>query len=248
MKGLLPRVFKTRVIGRYTNPPFVFNIISDKIDSNKLAGLTKNLYSSMIYLMDLNWLLVNFKEVNLNTILVIAHVIGVALGVGGASLSDLLFFKSIKDKVISKDEFESLMTASKIIWAGLIVLILSGLTIFLLIYLERGSIPMLASPKWQAKLSWVGIIFANGIFFKTMIFPKIKKLIGQKLSLENTQSVLWYFAFSGFISIFSWYSVTIISLLPRSFRPPYFLLMGVYALILVLGIVISRFILKKKIG
>src|SRR3989344_3032840 len=202
----------------------------------------------MIYLMDLNWLLVNFKEVNLNTILVIAHVIGVALGVGGASLSDLLFFRSIKDKVISKDEFESLMTASKIIWVGLFILILSGLAIFLSIYLERGSIPMLASPKWQAKLTWVGIIFANGIFFKSVIFTKIKNLVGKELSLENTKSVLWYFSISGFISIFSWYSVTIISLLPRSFRPPYLLLIGVYALILVLGIVISRFILKKKIG
>lgn len=198
--------------------------------------------------MDFNALLVNFKEVNLNTVLVIAHVIGVALGVGGASLSDFLFFKSIKDKVISKDEFESLMTASKVIWAGLIVLILSGLTIFLLIYLERGSIPMLASPRWQAKLTWVGIIFANGIFFKTVVFPKIKNLIGKELSLANTKSVLWYFAISGFLSIFSWYSVTIISLLPRSFRPPYLLLMGVYVLALIFGITISRLILKKKIS
>lgn len=196
----------------------------------------------------LSGLLVNFKEVNLNTVLVIAHVIGVALGVGGASLSDFLFFKSIKDKVISKDEFESLMTASKVIWIGLFILILSGLSIFLSIYLERGSIPMLASPRWQAKLTWVGIIFINGIFFRQVIFSKIKSLVGKELSLENTKSVLWLFAISGFISIFSWYSVTIISLLPRSFKPPYLLLMGLYGLILVLGIIISRLVLKRKLS
>lgn len=198
--------------------------------------------------MDINSLLVNFREVNLSTFLVIAHVIGVALGTGGAALSDFLFFKSIKDKMISKDEFESLMTASKVIWVGLFILILSGLAMFLLIYLERGSIPMLASPKWQAKLTWVGIIFINGVFFKRVIFSKIKSLVGKELSQENTKSVLWLFATSGFISIFSWYSVTIISLLPRSFRPPYFFLVGLYLVILIIGIAISRFVLKKKLS
>ena len=39
MKGLLPRAFKTRAIGRYANPPFGFNIISDNTQSDKQSSL-----------------------------------------------------------------------------------------------------------------------------------------------------------------------------------------------------------------
>jgi len=198
--------------------------------------------------MEISALLENFKEIDLSLILLIIHVFGVALGVGGASVSDFLFFKSIKRKLISEDDFSSLMTTSKVVWIGTYALLLSGLAIFLLILLERGSIPMLGSPRWQAKITWVGVIVANGFYFKTIIFSKIKSLVGQKLSLDNVGRTMGHLAISGFISIFTWYSVVIITLLPRSFRPPYTLLMGAYLLVLICGIKISHIILKKKMS
>ncbi len=196
--------------------------------------------------MDLNSLLSNFQDVNLNVILVIIHVIGVALGAGGALMSDFLFFHSIKDKKISQDEFDSLMTISRAVWAGLAILILSGITMFALIYFERGNIPMLSSPRWQAKLTWVGIVLLNGIFFRIAIFPRMQKLIGQTLSGEILGSSIWYFAVSGVFSIVSWYSIIIISLLPRTFRPSYFLIIGAYFLIVLIGTILAKSILKKK--
>ena len=40
---------------------------------------------------------------------------GVAIGAGGALMSDFLFFQSLKDKKFSEDEVESLTTMSRAI-------------------------------------------------------------------------------------------------------------------------------------
>ncbi len=196
--------------------------------------------------MGINAFLLNFKEVDANVILVIFHVIGAAIGAGGAMMSDFLFFNAIKDKKISSDEFSSLVTVSKAIWAGLLILILSGLGLFTLVYLERGSIPMLSSPRWQTKLTLVVVVILNGIFFRAVVFSRMKKLIDQSITLENIGKSIWYFAASGVISITAWYTIIIISLLPRSFRVSYALLIGFYLLIVICGTLLARYILARK--
>lgn len=56
--------------------------------------------------------------VSLHSIFITIHLFGVVLGAGGAFISDGIFFTSLKDKIISKDEFRIIKTASNFIWGG----------------------------------------------------------------------------------------------------------------------------------
>lgn len=177
-----------------------------------------------------------------------AHLLGFALGLGGATISDVMFLKSVKEKTITQEKFNTFKTLSGIIWIGLIILILSGAAMFTLIYIERGSIPMLASPRWQAKLIMVAIVLINGFVFMKKIFPVLRSAIGQSLTTGLLGKNIWLLAVSGTISIVSWYSIFVISVLPRTVRPSVFLFLGIYAGLIVCGSVLARSVLKKKLS
>ena len=66
----------------------------------------------------------------LHTLFLIIHLFGVALGAGGAFMSDGAFFASLKDRKISKDEFGILKITSQMTWVGLILLLVSGAGLF----------------------------------------------------------------------------------------------------------------------
>lgn len=174
-----------------------------------------------------------------------AHLLGFALGLGGATISDIAFFKALRKNVLTTEQFAFLQTLSKVIWTGLILLIASGATIFYLIYAEQGSLPLLASPKWQAKLTFVAVVLLNGFVFRFVILPALKELIGQPLSLAINKALRIRLAIAGTISILSWYSIFLISLLPRTFRPDYLYFLGVYAVLLVVGVLGSNFVITK---
>lgn len=175
------------------------------------------------------------------------HLIGFALGLGGATISDITFFKVLRTRSLTTEQFSFLHTLSKVIWIGLALLIASGLTIFALIYSEQGSLPMLASPRWQTKLTLVSVVLLNGFFFKFSIFPALKHLVGQQLSADNLGPIIRRLALSGTISILSWYSIFLVSQLPRTFRPPYLYFMGVYLILLAIGFVVSKTMIRKLI-
>lgn len=175
------------------------------------------------------------------------HLLGFALGLGGATISDVMFLNSVNEKTITQEKFNTLKTLSRVIWIGLIILILSGLTMFTLIYMERGSIPMLASPRWQAKLIMVAIVLINGFVFMKKIFPVLRSAVGQTLSLGLLGKNIWLLAISGTISIVSWYSIFIISILPRTVRPSVFIFLGIYVALIICGSLLANFTLRKKL-
>ncbi len=176
------------------------------------------------------------------------HLIGFALGLGGATISDITFFKIVRSGSLSAERFQFLHTLSKVIWVGLGLLIASGLTIFALIYSENGSLPMLTSPRWQAKLTLVGVVLLNGLFFKFHIFPALKQLIDQTFNKDNIGRLANKLALSGTISILSWYSILVITLLPRAFRPHLIYFFTAYLVLLIIGFLFSKTILNKIIS
>jgi hypothetical protein len=104
---------------------------------------------------------------------------------------------------------------------------------------------MLASPKWQTKLTLVGVVLLNGFFFKFSIFPKLKNLIGPALSLANMGPIVGRLALSGTVSIVSWYCIFIVTLLPRTYRPHFLYFVGTYLVIVFVGFVLSKSVIKK---
>lgn len=180
---------------------------------------------------------------DLQQIFVTIHLFGFALGLGGATIGDIVFIKSLRRNNLSEEVFGFFKTTSRIIWIGLGLLIISGLSIFTLIYLEQGSLSLLASSRWQTKLILVAIVTLNGLFFKLAIFSILKNLIHQPLSVQNISPIIWKLAISGTISLVSWYSIFILSLLPRTFRPQILIIIGVYVFALICGAIISKSIL-----
>lgn len=139
--------------------------------------------------------LIDFKSLFL-----IGHIFGAVLGAGGAYVSDAIFFSSVKDRVISKDEFRFMKLASIFVWAGLALLIISGVLLFL-----TDMTGYLNSSKFLIKMFIVFVIFLNGVFFHLMHFPRIYRHVSHHYpSSDEFMRKKKYLTLSGVVSITSW--------------------------------------------
>ena len=146
-------------------------------------------------------------------LLVIVHVIGTIIAVGGATMSDALFFRSIKNRSISRDEYDLLHEAGKVIWGGLALAIISGLGLVVLEYLSAGRVARLGLGFFQLKVLLVGIIIVNGVVFHTRVLPFVKKHLATDMRERKFVNKYWLFALTGSISIVSWWSVVLLALI-----------------------------------
>lgn len=178
---------------------------------------------------------------SLYTIFKIGHIAGVALGAGGAVMSDSIFFSSIKDKKITQTEMRFLVIGSRVVWVGVLLLILSGLG---LVYLNPEH--TLTSHKFWAKMTIVGAVIINGIIFHFYHLPLLRKHVGVYFPSAPTfvRRVPLLLA-SGVVSSVSWASAIILGIL-RGVPYSYTQIMGVYISILFIGI-ICALLLRKRI-
>lgn len=129
---------------------------------------------------------------------VIIHNIGFILGVGSATITDLFFFKFLKDNQISQEEKETMDTLTSVIWAGLAILIVSGLALYI-----PESLRLSVSSKFLLKVFVVSVIILNGFLLNMFVAPYLRRL-----SFEGTTPAKSFrrLAFSlGGVSITSWY-------------------------------------------
>ncbi len=145
--------------------------------------------------------------------IVTLHFLGVALGLGGATITDIFFFKFLKDFRISEWEADVMRTLSQVIWFALALLILTGLGLYLPEAQELNQ-----SAKFLVKMIAIAVIIVNGAFLNLLIAPKLVKIsFGEKH--EHQPGELHHerkIAFAlGAISIVSWYSAFILGALRR---------------------------------
>jgi uncharacterized membrane protein len=182
-----------------------------------------------------------FDFVEIKTVYTIIHLFGIAIGAGGVFFSDLVFFKSIKDGKLSSTEFSFMEIGSKMIWAGLAVLVVSGVLLFSL-----DPDKYLSSTKFLAKVTIVAIIIANGIFLHLKFIPKFRKAaregemqIGEYIKSNPLLLV------SGVVSMVSWSSAIILGAL-RGIPYSYWMILDVYVGAVLFGIVFVL-LFKRKI-
>ena len=169
---------------------------------------------------------------------VIVHNIGFILGVGSATITDIFFFKFLKDNKISAEEKGTMDTLTNIIWVGLGILIVSGLALFI-----PNQAILSVSSKFLLKVVVVGVIIVNGIVLNMFIAPHIRRL-----SFEGNKPAKKFrrFAFAlGGISIVSWYLAFFLGSF-RSIPINFTIALYVYFAILVC-VVIGSQIAEKKI-
>lgn len=163
---------------------------------------------------DLIGLLVEYKK-----IVVIFHALAAALGVGATTVTDILFFKFLKDFRISKEEKSIADTMSHIIWVALGILIVTGIGL----YLPR-AMDLAESSKFLVKVVIVAVIALNGLVLNFIVSPRLTNIVfgSGKGGLGSEPRLYRKLSFaSGAVSIVSWYCVFIlgsIRSIPVSFR------------------------------
>jgi hypothetical protein len=119
------------------------------------------------------------------TAIILAHIIGTVLGVGGATFVEVHLIRALRDGVMSPEESSIMQTTYTVIRIGFFLLILSGFGFLILARLEDHT-TLLYSIKLWAKLGIVGIIGVNAVLLQLRWVPL---LWGSAIALTS-----WYAA------------------------------------------------------
>lgn len=169
----------------------------------------------------------------INLLLLIAHVIGVALGAGGATMSDILFLTSVADRQIDRSELKLLKIASKVVVAGLVLLTITGIG-----FLLTGS---LTSPRFWAKMTIVTVAAVNGYAMHRYAFPLFEQWARDRMHLLSAEIIphIPPLVTAGTISALSWYSALILGMW-RTLPLTYLEIMVVYMTIVSFAVFVSN--------
>lgn len=175
------------------------------------------------------------------------HLLGMALGLGGATISDILFLRFLKDFKILQHEKDVLHLMSKIIWMAVCLLLLSGIALYL-----PAATRLNDSSKFQMKMIVVMVLIINGAFLSQLISPKLMRLFSGKRvqGLSPYLKNIRLLAFSlGGISIVSWYMAFVLGLM-QPISLSFGTLLLVYVLLMstvvIVGYGIGRTLLRKQ--
>jgi len=181
-----------------------------------------------------------FDFIEIKTVYFIVHFLGLALGVGGAFVSDVIYMTSLKDKKITTDEMNIISVGGNVVWGGLLLLTISGL---LLMSLDWTS--YIVSTKFIAKMIIVLLIALNGVVIHHFYLPRMKKLVGEDLSQHSEFKRMSLFLYvSGALSFVSWVSATILGVfkgIPFSTTT----ILVVYALIVLVAMGVALMVRKS---
>jgi hypothetical protein len=170
----------------------------------------------------------DFSFVEAKTLFLVVHLVGLALGVGGALISDAMFFKSIRDWRISKTEMGFLALGSWSVGIGLGLLILSGLGMFSL-----DPEKYLASAKFLAKMTIVAVLIVNAFILHNLQIPHLEHISRNDLSTRTAFAKnRTVFLLGGVVSVVSWLSALTLGAF-RSVPWPYETILEVYLFALV---------------
>ena len=120
---------------------------------------------------------------DLHTFLITIHLIGVALGVGGATFGGILYLKALKDSKIDTMEGEWLSVIFTTLRVGLVIVVLSGFGFFIE-YRMTGQEERLLDPPLWAKLTIILILVSNALLIQ---MRKMPMWLGEGLSITS-----WY--------------------------------------------------------
>ena len=174
---------------------------------------------------------------NQREILIGVHVLAMAIGIGIATLTDILFFRFLKDFKISIFESDVLKILSEIIWFALAFILFTGLGLFF-----SDTATYLHSAKFLAKIVIVGVIIGNGAILNLYITPRFLMMFTDNKDLfESPRSTgLRRIAFAlGAVSLVSWYSAFILGSMGSS-RASFPVLLAGYGIILCGSLLVSQ--------
>lgn len=170
----------------------------------------------------------------------VLHVVAVVFGMGGALVSDILFSFFSKDKKLNATEITTLIILRNIVFYSLIVVVLSGITLFLSSVEEY-----LNSTKFLSKMSILCILILNGYILNKYIWPHV--LNKNFFTLKKERNIRRLAFVCGAISVISWLSVCALGVLD-SLNMSYGLIMSTYLFIIFFGSIVALVIEKRELN
>ncbi len=180
--------------------------------------------------------------VSIKSVLRIVHFIGLALGLGAATVLDLLVLRFLIRGKITQDHWKVFKFGSKVVNWGLILLWVTGLGF--LTYYGVFDPAKLGNEKIWAKMTIVLILTVNGGFIHSIILPRVKRQIGRSLMEGLSSSHRSVFVVSGAVSAVSWYVPMMLGALPQlNFAVPMGTILLAYAALLGSAILVAHALL-----
>ena len=144
--------------------------------------------------------------VQYKVLFVIAHVLSVVIGMGGAIITDFLCVRYCMDKKLSKFEISTIKFLSHIITAALLSVVMFGFLVFL-----SNPSGYLASSKFLLKMTVVGVLVFNGVLLHRLVFPNIGRR--SVITAQRARPFRQFALTLGAISVVSWVSALILGML-----------------------------------
>lgn len=176
-----------------------------------------------------------FSYIGVHTAYLFIFSVGLALGLGASFLSHALFLFAASDGRISKDESALLTLSRKTVWAALLLYGFSGIGLFSLAYES-----MLSLGIFYASMTIAVILVANEIVFSFRHLPRVRDTRDGSVALDA------FLLESGMVSAVSWTFLMFHHVIYRA-DIGYFAFMGLYALALALGTLLTWIVRRKSI-
>ena len=170
------------------------------------------------------------------------HFVGLALGLGAATLLDLLILRYCLRGRIEAETFKIFVFSTRVIGLGLRILWITGVGfLFLYALFDKAN---LYNPKVHAKLVIVAILSLNGVFIHSFILPILKAQVGKSLFDGISPVKRSLFVTSGAVSAVSWYVPVALGVFSQlNFAVPALTLLSVYLLLIAVAALIMNFIM-----
>jgi hypothetical protein len=137
-------------------------------------------------------------------IVTVLHVVGAAVGVGGATAADALFLRSIRDRRIGTDQYVLLRGIQKVVLGGLALVVLTGVALVL------RNAELVREAEFQAKMVAVGALLLNGFAFHLRVEPWLERHLDRRMEEVTLRRRLPLFSVVGPLSIVSWYTALVL--------------------------------------
>lgn len=159
----------------------------------------------------------------------VLHLVGLVFGVGGATLTDLVFVNAVRKKFVSKTVIRVMDHMSQAVIAGFFLLVASGVGL-----LFTGTD---TSPRFWAKMIVVAVVGLNGYLAHRWTFPKLAEKIhaGKR---HVSLSFLQLLSINAAVSGTSWYTALFIGTWKMAWIP-FAVWVGGYVVLLGLVVLIA---------
>ncbi len=180
--------------------------------------------------VDIYQLLAETREYNITI-----HLLGLAMGLGGTFIVDIMFSHFMKNYEISARDSVIMHLISQMIIFGLFLLILSGIALLLPAWND-----FVENPRFIMKMIVVFVVIINGAALNLYLTPKMKKisLVDEE---KHRYKTLTRVSFAlGAISIVSWLSAFFLAMFKTLFDMPLYYLLPGYLVLVIIAIGASQ--------